>query len=105
MKINGREISLFEDEVDTNETIYRYMVILQELNYYRMPPLNGIIKQKFSDRYRIDVSEEEIEELREYCETTYKYEIPNQLKEDYKSGAIKVINPQDQKHFKDIEIE
>ena len=99
MKRKGEPYEPYDSQAETTILITKFLAIMQEINRKRMPPIPSFIGKMMKERYYIEMSDEEIEELREYVETEYTEEASLRILEEYQNRMIEPINPQDRRFF------
>ncbi|HEX2868703.1 MAG TPA: hypothetical protein VHO03_16805 [Ignavibacteriales bacterium] len=88
MIYEGKEHVLFEEDVILNDLVTKFYIIEDEITRKRMPRGPKTYIQMFKDRYKVELSEEEFTELKDYALNEYITDIPSQIQVDFQSGRI-----------------
>lgn len=91
MIYEGTRQELFEAEYILNDLVQKYYIIRNDFSASRRPPIPADIIARFRTDYRVELTEEEYSELKEYAETDYLYNIPDKLQYGIQSGEIQEL--------------
>lgn len=92
MKLNNKEINIFENDEQINNFCIKYYEIKKQFQKANYPPSESNYCKELKSRYNYELSIEEFYELKDYAENDYIVEIAEQIKSDYESGYITEIN-------------
>ena len=92
--INKKEVAeIYGTETDLipNSLALQYYAIQQDFKAKRFPPTEQNYIQRFKQDYATSMSVDEFLQLKEYAETVYRYDLSDQINEDYSEGRYEKL--------------